>query len=121
MLAAARAIFAVVGLVNLAPIAGATSARALTRLYGATLEDEHLVTTLLRHRAVLLGTVGAGLVAAALRPELAFAASAAGLVSMLSFVVIAARRREREIRRIVGIDAVASLALVAATAFGEVV
>ena len=117
---ASRAVYTLVGLVNLAPITGVTSARALDRLYGTELEQGHLVTVLLRHRAVLLGLVGVGLVAAALRPELALAASSAGLVSMLSFVVVAARRREREVRRIVGIDAVASLALVAATVFGEV-
>lgn len=112
---ATRIVFVLVGLVNLAPIAGATSARALRRLYGPELQDGDLVTDLLRHRAVLLGIVGAGLVSASMRPELAIAASAAGLVSMLSFVVVAARRKEREIRRVVAIDVVASLVLAAAT------
>ena len=69
---------------------------------------------------VLLGIVGAGLVSASFYPALAIAASAAGLVSMLSFVVVAARREEREIRRVVVIDVVASLALAAATLAREV-
>ena len=113
MHAATRIVF--VGLVNLAPISGASSARALGRLYGTKLADGDLVTDLLRHRAVLLGIVGAGLVSASVYPELAVAASAAGLVSMLSFVGVAARREEREIRRVVVIDVLASLALAAAT------
>jgi hypothetical protein len=47
------------------------------------------ILVLLRHRAVLFGLLGAFIVYAAFKPELQWWAIAVGLISMLSFIVIA--------------------------------
>lgn len=87
MRAVATSLILLAALVNLAPMIGVLSAERLQALYGIAFEDANLVV-LMRHRALLLGIVGGLLVAGALRPGLRAASMAAGLVSMLSFVVI---------------------------------
>ena len=70
----------------------------------------------MRHRAILFGIVGGLLLAAAFHPALRTAAVAAGLTSMLSFVVIAMLQggANPQIDRVVWVDVVASAALIAA-------
>ena len=111
----ATTLFAIVGVVNLLPIAGVSSASRLQTLYGVVLEDPNLVI-LMRHRAVLFGIVGAILVAAAFVPSLRPFAIAAGLVSMLSFVLVAhlVGKYNAELRRVVIVDLAASALLVGA-------
>jgi uncharacterized membrane protein len=60
----------------------------LTRLYGVAADDPNAVI-LLQHRALLFGLLGVLLITAAFRPELRAVALVAGLVSTVSFLVIA--------------------------------
>lgn len=109
--------FLLAGLINLVPIVGVAGLPQLQRLYSlATLDPDLLL--LLRHRAVLLGLVGALMVAAVFRPELRWAAAAVGLVSMGSFVVLifAAASQNPSLVKIAWIDVAALVILVAAWA-----
>ena len=114
------ALFGIVGLVNLIPVTGVVSAGRLERLYGVALDEPNLVI-LMRHRAVLFAIVGALLVVAAFREALRPVAVAAGLFSMLSFVVIAyaSGGANAELQRVVLVDLVASLLLVGAAVAGR--
>ena len=77
-----------VGLINLYPAVGVISAGTLARLYRIDIQSNDLLI-LLRHRAVLFGLLGAFILASAFKPALQWWAIAIGLVSMLSFVVLA--------------------------------
>ncbi len=111
----AAALYVLVGVVNLLPVSGVLSIARLEALYGVSLVDPNLVV-LMRHRAVLFGIVGALLIAAAFHPPLRAFAVGAGLLSMLSFVAVAhlVGDLNAELRRVVVIDLVASVLLVAA-------
>ena len=111
----ASALYGLAGLVNLAPVMGVLSAERLQALYGVELTDPNLII-LLRHRAVLFGIVGALLLTAAFRPALRSVAFPAGLVSMVSFILVAYLVGDfnAELHRIVWIDVVASVLLVSA-------
>ena len=100
---------------NLAPVSGVASAERLRALYGVSLADPNLLI-LLRHRALLFGIVGGLLLAAAFHLPLRPVALAAGLVSMLSFVVLAhaVGGFNAELARVVRIDVGASLLLAVA-------
>ena len=106
-----------VGLVNLLPVVGVLSASRLQALYGVELEDTNLLI-LMGHRAVLFGIVGGLLLVSAFQPSLRPAGFGAGLLSMLSFVVIAwlAGGYNAELRRVVAVDLVASALLIGAIA-----
>ena len=82
------ACLALAGIIHLFPLPGVLGAGQLTRLYGVSADDPNL-GILLRHRAVLFGLLGALLIAAAFRPDLRAVALIAGLVSTVSFLVIA--------------------------------
>jgi len=112
MRAMATLLIVVVGLINLLPVSGVLSAKRLQLLYGVALEDVN-VLILMRHRAVLFGIIGGLLVASAVHPPLRPIAAIAGLVSMLSFVLIAwlAGSYNPELQRVLVVDLVASLAL----------
>jgi hypothetical protein len=109
------ALFALVAVVNLVPVVGALSAARLESLYGVAVGEANL-EILLRHRALLLAIVGGLLAAAAFHPPLRRAALAAGLASMLSFVVLVGLvgGANPALRRVAAVDLVASLALLAA-------
>lgn len=77
-----------VGLLNLYPLVGVVSADKVNDLYGVVVDSPDL-ETLMRHRAVMLGLIGALLLLAAFRPPLQMLAATIGLASMLSFVIIA--------------------------------
>ncbi len=111
----ATVLYVIVGVVNLLPISGVLSTTRLQALYGVSLADPNLII-LMRHRAVLFGVVGALLVAAAFHTPLRPIALAAGLVSMLSFVLVAHLVGEvnTQLRRVVVVDLIASLLLVSA-------
>jgi hypothetical protein len=76
------------GVIHLLPLPGILGAGQLTRLYGVATDDPNAVI-LLQHRALLFGLLGVLLIAAAFRPELRAVALVAGLVSTVSFLVIA--------------------------------
>lgn len=76
------------GVVNGLPLLGIAGAGALRALYGVAVTDPDLLV-LMRHRAVLLGLLGAALAGAAFVPSWRLPAIVAGLVSMGVFVVLA--------------------------------
>jgi hypothetical protein len=107
----------IAGIIHLLPLAGVLGGAQLQALYGVAVDDSSLVL-LMRHRAVLFGILGVLLVAAAFVRSLQTVAFAAGLVSVVSFLVLAwmqAPYNER-IARVVVADWVALAALVAAIA-----
>lgn len=102
-----------VGLVNVLPVAGVLSANILAEAYGISAPDGDLLI-LMRHRALLFGIVGGIIITAAFRRHLQPTAIIVGLVSMLGFIVLAVISNAfgTQIRNIVMVDAIASLALV---------
>jgi len=82
------ACLALAGIIHLLPLPGVLGAGQLARLYGVAADDPNAVI-LLQHRALLFGLLGVLLIAAAFRPELRAVALVAGLVSTVSFLVIA--------------------------------
>ena len=111
----ATALLLLAALANLLPVLGVLSKARLESLYGVLLQDPNLAI-LMRHRAVLFAIVGGLLGVAAFHPPLRTFAIAAGLVSMLSFVAIAGLVGDYnpQLRRVVLVDVIASLGLVAA-------
>jgi hypothetical protein len=115
MRAIVTGLFLLAALVNLLPVVGVLSTSRLEGLYGLVVQDPNLAI-LLRHRALLFAIVAGLLGLAAFHPPLRALAISAGLISMLSFVAIAGLVGEYNplLRRVVLVDVVASLALVAA-------
>ena len=105
-------VIALAALVNLAPLVGVASARRLQALYGIPFADPNLVV-LMRHRAVLFGIVGALLLVSVFHLPTRPAAVTAGLVSMVSFVLLVflVGDANAEIRRVMMVDVIASLLL----------
>ena len=97
-----------VAVIHLLPLPGVLGADTLARLYGIPVEGGDLAL-LLRHRAVLFGLLGAGLVAAVFLPAWRPAAYVAAFVSVASFLVLAALEAPANaaITRVVIADAVA--------------
>lgn len=112
MRVAAALLFALVGIVNLVPVAGALSPERVQGLYGVAFQGPDLAL-LLRHRALLFAVVGGLLMVAAFQPRWRAAAALAGAFSMLSFVVLAwiIGNVTAELRRVAMIDVVASVLL----------
>jgi hypothetical protein len=108
-------LFLIPAIINLMPIGGVFSVDYLEGLYGVVLDDPNLVI-LMRHRAMLFGVVGALLVASAFHPALRSMGLAAGLISMLSFVVISylVGDYNAELQRVVLVDLAASGVLIGA-------
>ncbi|MBD2839480.1 phosphopantetheine adenylyltransferase [Pseudomonas sp. JM0905a] len=82
------ALLIVAGIIHLLPVSGLLGAERLATLYGLSFSEPNLLL-LMRHRAVLFGLLGALLVWAAFRPALQSAAMLGGLVSVLSFLLLA--------------------------------
>jgi len=101
-----------VGLINFVPVIGIVSAERLSSLYGITKLDGDLLL-LMRHRALLLGIVGAFMIYAAFRQHLRPAAIILGLVSMLGFIMLVFLSGDYgdEVYRIALVDIGASAAL----------
>jgi len=79
---------AVVAIIHLLPLMGVIGATQLSALYGISVGDAN-IEILMRHRAVLFGLLGAFLMYAAFRPAVRGPAFAAGFVSVSSFLLIA--------------------------------
>lgn len=86
------AAFAVLGLLHILPGLVALTPARMVRLYGIDPEDGAMAT-LMQHRALMLGLIGALLLAAALWVSLRPAALCIGVASMAGFVAIAAGNR----------------------------
>jgi hypothetical protein len=111
----------VVAVVHLLPVVGVAGPRQLDDLYGIGSVSGD-VEVLLRHRAVLLGLVGLILLAAVWARSLRLTATAVGIASTASFIVVAMLdgTSTHEIRRVVVVD-VAALGLLAVVAVTETV
>lgn len=114
-----RALYIAVALVNLLPSMGVLGAPWLESLYGLRVEGDDLLL-LARHRAALFGLTGGLLLAAAFAPEIRILAAVMGLLSMLSFVVLALPldAHGAAIQRVFWVDVVASVLLAIAAGFG---
>lgn len=82
-----QVLLAIVGIINLLPLVGVLGATRLRQLYGIEIADNGLVL-LMRHRAVLLALVGAGLLLAAARADLRLPFILAAVVSKVTFLVL---------------------------------
>lgn len=109
------ALLILVSVIHLLPLSGALSRERVAGLYDVPVEGPDL-TILLRHRAILFGLLGAFLLFAAFVPTLQVSAIIAGLVSVLSFIAIAASvgGYNAAIRRVVIADRIAVVALLVA-------
>ena len=110
-------LFWLMALINLAPMISAVMPSKLQTLYGISPDNLEL-TTLLQHRALLLGLVGLALAAAAHTPHLRSAALIGGVISMGSFIVFAVARGQMSgpLGKIAMVDVI-GLILAAITAF----
>lgn len=104
-------------LIHLLPVAGVLGAERLATLYGLTIEEPNLLI-LMRHRAVLFGIVGGLLMYAVFEPGVRGVAWVAGLVSVLSFLVLAGSiaGHNAPLARVVLADWIALAALTAGAA-----
>lgn len=103
------------GVINALPLMGVLGAERLQALYAMPFDDPNL-RILMRHRAVLFGLLGGGMIAAAFMPHWRTPMAVAGLVSMISFIAIATLESNQSaaIRRVVTADVIASIGLAAA-------
>ncbi len=103
----------VVAVIHLLPITGFFGVDRLASLYGIEITDRNL-EILMRHRAILFGTLGAFIAYAAFKPALqpmAFIAAFASLVSFF-YLSLSVGDFSDSIRKIVVADVVASVCLV---------
>jgi len=107
----------VVGLIHLLPLIGVLGSQKLASLYGLPFDDPNLAI-LMRHRAILFGLLGSFLIYGAFTPALQALALIAGYISIVSFLVLAwsVGQYNSELGRIVIMDVVALLCLIAASA-----
>jgi hypothetical protein len=100
--------------IHLMPSIGMISVVRLSALYGVTPTDATTLL-LLRHRAVMFAVLGIGLAASAFVPMLRMPAAVLALVTMLAFVLLAGGAAHGPaIRRVVRVDIVVSVLVVAA-------
>lgn len=109
------AMLLIAGVIHLLPVTGVAGPERLAALYGIDVAGPDLAL-LMRHRAVVLATLGAFMVFAAFRPGLQRAAIAVGLVSAVSFLWLAwsIGGYNEQVARVVAADVVASVCLVVA-------
>ncbi len=84
-----QACLVLAALIHLAPAVGVLGGDRLEGLYGIRIDGPDLAI-LMRHRAVLFGILGLLLLAATVRRHLRSEAILAGLVSVISFLILAA-------------------------------
>lgn len=99
-------------IIHLLPVSGVIGGERLAALYGVAITDPN-IQILMRHRAVLFGLLGLFLAYAAFKPDLQPGAIVAGLVSVISFLLIAwsVGGYNEAIRKVVVADLVALVAL----------
>lgn len=110
----AAVILAIVGIINLLPVAVFFDPTKTARLYGVPVAGTDL-TILMRHRGVLLAIVGIALITAAFKPEFRVFAVALALISKLAFIFLtfSAVEYNAEIRQVALIDVGAIVLLLA--------
>jgi len=82
------AMLVIPGVIHLLPLVGVLGNERLASLYGINFDELNL-SILMRHRAVLLGLFGALFIVAAFRPSLQPTAFVTGLLTVVSFLVLA--------------------------------
>ena len=104
----------ITGAINLYPVVGVVSVDQLEKLYGVSLNNGDLVI-LMRHRAILFGLLGTFLIYSAFRSSVQTLACIAGLVSMMSFIVLAYASDQfgEALNKAIVADAIGSFLLVA--------
>lgn len=112
----------VVGLINFAPVMGVISAQKLESAYSVALAGNDLAI-LMRHRALLFGILGAFILYSAFNPFYQPAAMIMGGASMVGFalLVLGVGGYNEAVGKVLFIDAVGILFLVAAVVFKYVV
>jgi hypothetical protein len=107
----------IAGVINIYPVVGVISVDQLEKLYGVPLDNGDLII-LMRHRAILFGLLGAFVIFSAFRRSIQTLACIAGLVSMMSFIVLAYASGAfgEALNKAIIADLVGSLALVAVLA-----
>jgi len=105
----------IVALIHLLPLIGVLGDTRLAALYGIEITDPNLLI-LMRHRAVLFGLLGLFFVIAAFVPKMQWLAITYGVISTLSFILIAYQvpAYNRELAKVIMIDWVALGTLLAA-------
>lgn len=109
------ALLIVAGIIHLLPLVGVLGGERLAGLYGFPFNEPNL-EILMRHRAVLFGLLGALLVCAAFMPAYQPLALIGGLISVVTFLGLAALvgGYNAQIGRVVVADWVALACLTAA-------
>ncbi len=104
----------VAGLINFVPVVGVISAEVLAGFYEIPPPEGDLLI-LMRHRALLFGILGGLILVSTVRRHLQPAAVAAGLISMVGFIVLAVLAGDygAKVRGAVVLDLIGSAALVA--------
>jgi hypothetical protein len=107
-------------LIHLLPLPGLLGAQALQALYGIEIVDPGLLL-LLRHRALLFGLLGIGLLLSIPRREWRAPMLVAGIASTAAFLLLAldGPAPGPELQRVVRVDVVAFGALVLAALLGR--
>ena len=77
-----------VAIIHLLPLSGVLSSERLTVLYGIPFNEPNL-EIVMRHRAVLLGLLGAFLLYSAFKPVVQLLAFVAAFFSVISFIYLA--------------------------------
>lgn len=103
----------VAGLIHLLPLSGVLGAERLAALYGLSFDEPNLAI-LMRHRAVLFGLVGSFMLLAAFKPMLQSIALVGGIISVASFLMLAAAAGSynAQIERVFLVDVVVLVCLV---------
>lgn len=106
------------GILHLLPLSGVLGAKRLVALYQLDPLDlaEPNLQILLRHRAVLFGLLGVFLLYCAGHPALQLTGVGAGLISVVSFIVIARSvgHYNSALRKVVIADVIAAICLLLA-------
>jgi hypothetical protein len=107
----------IMAVIHLLPLVGVLGGPRLSALYGLQVSEPNL-EILLRHRAVLFGILGGFFAYAAFAPQLQGVALLIGLVSVVSFLVLASvvGGYNAQVGRVVLADWIALAALLIATA-----
>lgn len=111
----AAGLLVLVGVIHLLPVFGVLGVERLSALYGISLGEPN-IQILMRHRAILFGLLGLFLIYAGFKPSLRTLAVVAGLVSVVSFIVIAwsVGGYNEHIHKVVTFDVIATGALIVA-------
>jgi hypothetical protein len=104
----------IAAVIHLLPLVGVSGPERLSALYGISVTEQNL-EILMRHRAVLLGLLGAFLAFAAFNPPIQTIGFVVGLISVVSFLLLALNvgQYNAQLSRVVLADVLALIPLLA--------